>query len=601
MLPNEFLEKLKSRFMSLSLKTQLLVILLFLLVVSLSSLTIIYARTEDLIINKVTENIEDITKAIQISVEELTYRGDSTARLKAYVEMLNKKGIKEISIISNSSEVIASSNPKKVGRKEPIDEKFVMPDFTVNEFKSKDHIEKLCNIILLDGFNQQLNSQINTIDWLNELLRVPEFYNFIAQKKDLFKVSNQTRIYIEELKKSYDETKSEKDLVRLNRFLLEEFYPLLVPKRVKLDNQFLRKKDLFIVARLGEEGKRGTQKPYNVIMPVSVKGKHLGYIHISMVLDDYTLLQKKNHIKRVITTVSVFALGIILCLVLAEKYTRPIKKVAEASRAIIEGDLKKIEDFGRKDEIGTLIRSYNEMIEKMIERKRLEEKLKESEQLSLIGQLSSGIAHEIRNPLNFISLSVSHVKESIQSKENLEEKEEIVNLLDNVMREIQRVNELIHNFLFLGKKIRLTMEKTEIKKIIDEALYLLKDKLVDGIEITVKGEDEVFFCDREYIRLSILNLLLNAIQAVDGNGKIMIEAGTEGSFKYISVMDNGVGIDKECLDKIFEPYFSTKKFGIGLGLTLTKRFVTEHGGKIIVESERGLGTKVKILLPNHEA
>lgn len=600
MLQKELVGKLKSSFMSLSLKTQLLLILLFLLVVSLSSLTIIYSRTEDVILDKVTENIEDITKVIQISVEELTYRGDSTARLKAYVDRLNKKGIKEISIISDSSEVIASSNPKKVGRKERIDEKIAIPDFTINEFRNKETIEKLCTTLVSEGFSYQLNSQINTIDWLNELLRIPELFNFVAQKKDLAKVTKDTRSYIDELKKTYEETKSEKDLVRLNRFLLEEFYPELVPKRVKLEKRFLRGKDLFIVARLGEEGKKGTQKPYNVIMPVSVKGKHLGYIHISMVLDDYRLLQKKNHIKRVITTVSVFVLGIILCLVLAEKYTRPIKEVAEASRSVIEGNLIKLQDSGRKDEIGTLIKSYNEMIDKMIERRRLEEKLKESEQLSLIGQLSSGIAHEIRNPLNFISLSVSHIKETILSRKGFNEKDEIVDLLDSVMREIQRVNELIHNFLFLGKKIKLTRERVEIKRLIDEALYILKDKLRDGIEVEIVGGDEIIFCDREYIRLSLVNLILNAIQAIDGGGKILIEYGREGIWKYVSVKDNGIGIEKDSLDKVFEPYFSTKKFGIGLGLTLTKRFVVEHGGEITIESEPKKGTKVKILLPDHE-
>ena len=113
----------KSVFRSLSLKTQLLVILLFLLVMSVSSLTIIYSQAEEKLLDKLSENIDDITKAIQISVEELTYRGDSTERLKSYVDMLNKKGIKEISIVSDTSEVIASSNPKKIGTVERVGEK----------------------------------------------------------------------------------------------------------------------------------------------------------------------------------------------------------------------------------------------------------------------------------------------------------------------------------------------------------------------------------------------------------------------------------------------------------------------------------------------
>ncbi|MEM3427919.1 MAG: ATP-binding protein [Nitrososphaerales archaeon] len=599
MVLKDILSKMKSWFINLSLKTQLLLILLLLLFVSLGSLTFIYARTENLIIEKVIDNIEDITRVIQISVEELTYRGDPTSRLKTYVDMLNKKGIKEINILSGTSEVIASSNPKKVGRKEPLGEKVITPEFTLDEFKEREMIEKLCNAVILDGFSYQLSSQVCTLDWLNELLRFPDFYNFISQKKNLANVSDDARGYIDELKKRYDETRNERDLMRLNRMLLEEFYPNFAPKRIKLEKKFLKRKDLFIIARLGEEGKKDGQKPYNVIMPVSIKGKHLGYIHISMILDDYKLLQKRNHIKRIITTVLVFFLGMALCLILAEKYTRPIKMVAMASKGIIEGNLQKIHDPGRKDEIGTLIKTYNEMIDKMIERKKLEERLKESEQLSLIGQLSAGIAHEIRNPLNFISLTVSHVRESIE-KTDIEERDELIGLLDSAMREIQRVNELIHNFLYLGKKINLKKEKVEIRKLVDEAICLLKDKIRDGVKIEIRGDDEEIVCDREYMRICLVNLILNALQAIDRDGSIVIEYGKEDSSKYIKVVDDGVGIERELMDKVFEPYFSTKKSGIGLGLTLTRRFVLEHGGKITLESNPGEGTCVKITLPENE-
>ena len=274
----------------------------------------------------------------------MTYRGDGNQRLKGYVDMLNKKGIKEISIISDKSEVIASSDPKKIGTQQKIPEKKVG-----------------------------------------------------------------------------------------------------------------RKKNLVITARLGEESNKETQRLYNVIMPVSIKGQNIGYIHINMILDDYKLLQRKNHLRRIMSTLLAFSIGIIFSLLVAEKYTEPIKKIAEASKKIAEGELVKIRDRNRKDEIGVLIKSYNEMVDKLSERKELEEKLKKTEQLSLIGQLSSGIAHEIRNPLNFFSLSIGHIKEwVIEGKQ--ENTEEVITLLDNLTKEIYKVNELIHNFLFLGKQITLKKE-----------------------------------------------------------------------------------------------------------------------------------------------
>ena len=476
-------------FRSLSLKTQLLLILCFLLATSVISLTIIYSRTEDMIIDKVTENIDDITRAIQISVEELTYKGSSTDRLKSYVDMLNKKGIKEISILSDNSEVIASSDPKKIGTKEKI-----------------------------------------------SLKKAP------------------------------------------------------------------RKKDLMITARLGEDTKKDTQRLYNVIMPVSIKGQNIGYIHINMVLDDYRLVQQKNHLKRILSMVFAFSIGVIFSILVAEKYTGPIKKMAEASKRVAEGELVKIRDRGRRDEIGVLIKSFNEMVDKLAERKELEEKLKKNEQLSMIGQLSSGIAHEIRNPLNFLSLSVGHIKERL-SEENMENKEDLIKLLDDVTKEIYRVNELIHNFLFLGKPIALNRVLVPPEALIDEALYILKDKVRTGIDISTACDSggRPMYCDREYMRLCLINLLLNAIQAIDGKGAVTVECGREDSFSFISVTDSGAGIDPEDLDKIFEPYYSTKKLGVGLGLAVTKRFIEEHGGHISIASEVGKGTTIKIKVPSHEA
>jgi len=485
----EFYAFVKSVFRSLSLRTQLLLILLFLLLISIGSLTIIYTRAEEALLDKVGENIDDITRAIQISVEELTYRGDSTARLKSYVDMLNKKGIKEISIVSDTSEVIASSDPRKIGTTQKMTEK----------------------------------------------------------------------------------------------------------------KPAARKKDLMITARLGDEHRSETQRLYNIIMPVAIKGQNIGYIHINMALDDYRLLQNRNQIKRILSMIFAFTIGIIVCLVIAEKYTEPIKRIAMASRKIAMGELVKIKAMDRKDEIGTLVSSFNEMVDKLDEQKELEEKLKKSEQLSLIGQLSSGIAHEIRNPLNFLTLSIGHIKERVR-EEPISGKEELVELLDSLLKEIYRVNELIHNFLFLGKSITLHKENVAPAGLVNEALVVVKDKMRSGVDINLtchEGSD-VFYCDREYMRLCVINLVINAVQAIEGSGVVRIECGGEKGLTYLSVSDDGEGIAKDELDKVFEPYYSTKKLGIGLGLAITKRFVEEHGGTISAASEIGKGTTMTIRLPRHE-
>ncbi len=479
-------------FRRFSLRTQLLCILLFILAVSVSSLSIISARSEELIIDKVTDDLDEITKAIQISVEELTYRGDSTQRLKRYVDTLNRKGVKEISIIGGNEQVIASSNPKKIGAREN-------------------------------------------------------------------------------------------------------------PKGIAGQNKGGKNKNLMITAKIGEESKKDGQRLYDVIMPVSIKGQNLGYIHISMILDDYKFLQRRNHVKRLLSTLFAFSIGIVVSLILADRYVDPIKKIAKASSKIAEGKLVKIQESDRKDEIGVLVRSFNDMVEKLAERKDLEEKLKKTEQLSMIGQLASGIAHEIRNPLNFLSLSVGHIRERL-AEEGIPESDDINDLLDNLKKELYRVNELVHNFLFIGKPIVLHRTWVNAEALMQDVLYLVGDKIREGIEISCEqlGGNVRIYCDKEYMRMCLTNLILNSAQAIEDKGHITVTFASADGMTSISVSDNGKGVQGEDIEKIFEPYYSTKKLGIGLGLTITKRLVEEHGGAISAESVAGEKTAVTIRVPDHE-
>jgi hypothetical protein len=481
------LKNVKSVFRRLSLRTQLLFILLFVLAISISSLSIIYTRSEESVIEKVTDNLDDITKAIQVSVEEMTYKGDSTQRLKSTVDMLNRKGIREITIIGDDSKVIASSNRKKIGT-----------------------------------------------------------------------VEN--------------------------------------PKSIK--DKAARKKGFFIEARLGEENRGENQRPYDVIMPVSIKGQNLGYIHISMVLDDYQALQRRNYYKRILSTLFAFAIGIIVSIILADQYTDPIKRIANASKEIAEGKLVRIRDNKRRDEIGVLVKSFNEMVEKLSERKELEEKLKKTEQLSMIGQLASGIAHEVRNPLNFLSLSIGHIRERL-AEEHIAQGSDINELLDGLKREIYRVNELINNFLFFGKPITLKREWVSAEALMEDALYMVRDKIRDGIGLTTLCADGNMrmYCDREYMRICLINLILNSAQAIEDKGSITVRFAMEDGMACISVTDNGKGVEGADIERIFEPYYSTKKLGIGLGLAITRRFVEEHGGVISAESRAGEGTIVTIRVP----
>lgn len=159
------------------------------------------------------------------------------------------------------------------------------------------------------------------------------------------------------------------------------------------------------------------------------------------------------------------------------------------------------------------------MVDKLSERKELEDRLKKTDQLSMIGQLASGIAHEVRNPLNFLSLSIGHIKERLAEEEGCNS-DDIAALLDSLKVEIFRVNELINNFLFLGKPITLKRELVPTETLMNDVLYMVRDKMRQEIDLAMIGVNaqNAIYCDREYMRICLINLLLNAVQAIEGQG-----------------------------------------------------------------------------------
>jgi nitrogen fixation/metabolism regulation signal transduction histidine kinase len=217
-----------------------------------------------------------------------------------------------------------------------------------------------------------------------------------------------------------------------------------------------KKKERIIKAELGEPvSKEG--KVYNVILPVVAGNEHYGYIHLKINAEDFSEILSSNAVKRIVATSLVFGLGIILAVVLSWMYTKPINNVVDAARSVAVGDLTSELHTDRKDEIGELTHTFNFMVQKLREQRALEEKLREAEHLSGIAQLAKGIAHEIRNPLNFISLSIDHLRKKYSPQTN-EEKEQFESLITSIKHEIQRLNKLVGDFLDYGKPLRLSLQ-----------------------------------------------------------------------------------------------------------------------------------------------
>lgn len=357
------------------------------------------------------------------------------------------------------------------------------------------------------------------------------------------------------------------------------------------------KKELIFKAELGEPI-TGKGHAYDVIIPVIADDKHFGYIHLAVNTEDFSSEMKNRVAKRIIAALLIFSVGILLSVFLARSYTKPIEDVVRAARKVAAGDLEQELVSARNDEIGELSRSFNYMVGKLREERVLEEKLRKAEHLAGIGQFSRSIAHEIKNPLNFINLSIDHIREKFKPNSD-QEKERFDSLIANIKAEIQRVSRFAESFLEYGRPLEMSLQKTDINKLIEDVVELVQAKALReriGIAKDFEPLPETYV-DPEFIKTCLYNILLNSFQAMQTGGEILIRTRTSGARLSISVEDTGPGISEEKAARIFDPFFTTKPDGLGLGMALTRRVVEEHRGKVEFSSIESKGSTVTILLP----
>jgi signal transduction histidine kinase len=472
------MNRIKNYLLKPSLNRRLVAMMLFLSLSLVSILIFLYYQTEKVLYNEFERQTSAISKSIQIGLEEVTKGGLSEKRLENYLKKLNTKGVNEIQIISTSDKIIASTNPKDIGK------------------------------------------------WI---------------------------------------TRSQKTLM------------------VKAD--------------IGQPV-TGEGQVYNIMIPVVSGDKHLGYINLTLNTEDFSVFLHTSNMRRIFAALLIFGIGIILAIFLATRYTKPIDQLVNVAKQVASGNLDQELDTKRKDEIGVLARSFNDMIEKLKEERELKEKLRKAEHLAGIGQVAQNIAHEIKNPLNFISLSIDHMREYYKPCDP-DDVEKFESLVTNIKNEIQRLSKFAESFLGYGKPIEMNMQRTDIGIIIEDVLELVSAKAREG-KISIRKEYKILpdlFIDPEFIKTCVYNIIINAFEAMPEGGTMTIKTDRFNSMFLLSIDDTGSGVSEEQVSKIFEPFFTTKNMGLGLGLPLTKRFIEEHGGKVMFERKKTQGSIFTILLP----
>ena len=313
-----------------------------------------------------------------------------------------------------------------------------------------------------------------------------------------------------------------------------------------------------------------------------------------------TLLERQTR-KSQLYTLAVLLVTTCLTAVVVWRFTRPIKSLSIAARRVAGGDFSyRVPVTGRHDEMGELAELFNEMTTKLERARELENQLHESEKAAVVGRLASAIAHEIRNPLNYINLTLDHLRESFAPHDGAQQ-EKFAHLTKQLKSEVARINTRITEFLNYSRPAKLDFHPVDLYATACDALRIFEVQAGESdVETCVNQQGEVppVMADRESLRSALTNLIINSLQAIDRpGGKLSIKVSSQDGRARIEVSDTGRGIAAEDISRVFEPYYSTKETGTGLGLAIARKAVDDHHGTIWVKSKVGEGTTFTITLP----
>jgi len=317
-------------------------------------------------------------------------------------------------------------------------------------------------------------------------------------------------------------------------------------------------------------------------------------------LSDFIEQFRRSRRTSLLIALASLAVGLVLTLVYSGHFTRPILHLSEAFSRVESGDLDCRVESNRKDEIGQLVGGFNHMLERLKQNKAMEQTIYRQERLSSLGKLAAGIAHEIKNPLNAISLSLQHLGDKLRFKG--EEDRELYNRYSNNLQgEVARLSKIVDTFLNFSRMSGLERAPVDINGLIGDVLTLLASDIQGRgvrLETSYKSPTLVREIDPEKMKTVMLNLVINAVEAMPSGGRLQIStSGTEGGPSEIGISDTGCGIEQENIEHVFDLYYSTKESGSGLGLAIVNDIIRDHGGRIEVTSSLGTGSEFRIILP----
>lgn len=296
----------------------------------------------------------------------------------------------------------------------------------------------------------------------------------------------------------------------------------------------------------------------------------------------------------------------VVIVVLVTTIQRPMVELQDQMERVGEGDLTASVSFAkRNDEIGDLGRNFNLMVQQLREsREEIEHlhrtQMSRAEHFATLGELATGLAHEIRNPLAGIAGVIEIVGRDLPASSPAKA------VVKDVREEIAQINRILTDLLGTARPRASEMRPSDLNTTVEHAVMLARQQVLSKpIKIDFAPAAELLEVehDSDQVHQVLLNLLLNSVQAIEGSGLVRVAVFSKegGDDAVITVTDTGRGIPAEHLPNIFRPFYTTKGNGTGLGLSLARRIIEEHHGRIEVASSSGKGTTFSVTLPLRQA
>ncbi|MBN1575312.1 MAG: HAMP domain-containing histidine kinase [Chitinispirillaceae bacterium] len=342
-------------------------------------------------------------------------------------------------------------------------------------------------------------------------------------------------------------------------------------------------------------------KRYDMTIPIVKNQNVIGQVLASIIINDvnepfFQLLHRNTLI-----TLMLFLSVAFVSWYMLRRLMQPLQALVVAARRVANGDFDAAVPVSGRDEYAELSNAFNIMAKKLAELRAHEERIRTMERHVILSETAAVLAHEIRNPLNFINLTAGRLAGKFKPPDERLHAE-YFGLIDDLKAQVRYLNNMVNDFLAIGKPLKLKISSFLLRDLVGQIEMIITQQLRTKEIVFSVSIQEGLRCsaDIEQMRLVLLNLLTNAIEISRTGGRIILEGACEEDATVIIVRDTGPGIDPEQYEKIFEPYVSMRSGGTGLGLTLARRIVEEHGGTIRAENHTDGGAVFIIRLPGRK-